>query len=162
MAHPLTCAPGANPSFWPIGGNPVVSIKSRSSGAHNRRPPCGLRSNLDYQVRQIKRPTCGFPYHTDHNGRCTRGRRSPIYPANGNHNWDPYNVVENEALALILPKRNTRTVRAIQYIAAEICLTKNGGYACRNKEQVEAGGRGCAEAARPPATVVTREENSCG
>ncbi|KDP35063.1 hypothetical protein JCGZ_11156 [Jatropha curcas] len=33
----------------PIGGNPVVSIQSRSSSAHNRRPPCGLQSNLDYQ-----------------------------------------------------------------------------------------------------------------
>ncbi|KDP35762.1 hypothetical protein JCGZ_10842 [Jatropha curcas] len=43
---------GANPPFWPTGGNPVVSIKSRSSGAHNRRPPCGLRSNLDYQARR--------------------------------------------------------------------------------------------------------------
>ncbi|KDP25163.1 hypothetical protein JCGZ_24181 [Jatropha curcas] len=34
--------------------NPVVSIKSRLSGAHNRRPPCGLRSNLDYPVRPNK------------------------------------------------------------------------------------------------------------
>ncbi|KDP41113.1 hypothetical protein JCGZ_03243 [Jatropha curcas] len=25
-------------------------LQSRSSGAHNRRPPCGLRSNLDFQV----------------------------------------------------------------------------------------------------------------
>ncbi|KDP22015.1 hypothetical protein JCGZ_02859 [Jatropha curcas] len=82
MAHPLTCAPGSrspiladrsNPHltsplvvftsslffFIPTGGNPVVSIQSRSSSAHNRRPPCGLRSNLDYQVRPIKKPTCG-------------------------------------------------------------------------------------------------------
>ncbi|KDP45070.1 hypothetical protein JCGZ_01570 [Jatropha curcas] len=77
MAHPLTCAPGSrspiladrsNPHLTsplivfplslffsiPTGGNPVVSIKSRSSGAHNRRPPCGLRSNLDYPVRPNK------------------------------------------------------------------------------------------------------------
>ncbi|KDP30334.1 hypothetical protein JCGZ_17481 [Jatropha curcas] len=48
------------------GGNPVVSIKSRSSGAHNRRPPCGLQSNLDYQVRNNKKPSCGFPYNPYH------------------------------------------------------------------------------------------------
>ncbi|KDP41083.1 hypothetical protein JCGZ_03213 [Jatropha curcas] len=35
------------------GGNPVVSVKSRSSGAHNRRPPCGLPSNPYYQVRAV-------------------------------------------------------------------------------------------------------------
>ncbi|KDP41085.1 hypothetical protein JCGZ_03215 [Jatropha curcas] len=36
------------------GGNPVVSVKSRESGAHNRRPPCGLPSNPYYQVRPIR------------------------------------------------------------------------------------------------------------
>ncbi|KDP42787.1 hypothetical protein JCGZ_00486 [Jatropha curcas] len=35
-------------------GNPVVSVKSRSSGTHNKRPPCGLPSNPDYQVRPIR------------------------------------------------------------------------------------------------------------
>ncbi|KDP23954.1 hypothetical protein JCGZ_25342 [Jatropha curcas] len=73
MAHPLTCAPGSqsliladrsNPHMtsplivFPFsllfsirtGGNPVVSIQSRSSDAYNRRPPCGLQSNLDYQI----------------------------------------------------------------------------------------------------------------
>ncbi|KDP31691.1 hypothetical protein JCGZ_15225 [Jatropha curcas] len=38
----------------PTEGNPVVSFKSRSSAAHNRRPPCGLPSNPNYQVRPIR------------------------------------------------------------------------------------------------------------
>ncbi|KDP43284.1 hypothetical protein JCGZ_24205 [Jatropha curcas] len=47
----------------PTGGNPVVSIQSRSSSAHNRRPPCGLQSNLDHQVRNNKKPSCGSISH---------------------------------------------------------------------------------------------------
>ncbi|KDP34817.1 hypothetical protein JCGZ_11179 [Jatropha curcas] len=65
MAHPLTCAPGSqspiladryNPHT--TGCIPIVSLKSRPSGVHNRRPPCGQRSNLDHQIARSKFYAC--------------------------------------------------------------------------------------------------------